>query len=431
MALDRPSTARLAARLSALPLDLLTALTAEILEASPAAMSKAEATLLRHCPPSPSAVEGIFLSADLMLSIMTQAPLDGHPAACVCKLWRSCWNAVMPKRRHLRYSHVAPIAAQPPPVRALSVVRMPCGERLCTCMAVHSNGRTPFRLAVYDKSLRSVCEVQVRDRVIVEGPHGPYLISSLGIRRVSIDDNGQLTTLAERRDLTGCTCCVAAPARALLYTACYDEFHIDVLDALTLERIGVIPLPNVHHAHSMVAGDDALYVHDRRPGESDTIHLISYAGEYQRALSGGWGRIASICRVRDRLYVAAPARAGSAWRPAIFVVSLEGTTLRIFHPNCWDNLTFCTSRLTFLRDGVAHARQLHVRLRRRAPRARPQRLTSPRLAHNPRRRDQWPCRIDRIMRRGLAGGSCVVTRAVCGVPLRSVRARYRACYVAR
>jgi hypothetical protein len=371
MALDRPSTARLAARLSALPLDLLTALTAEMLEASPAAMSKAEATLLRHCPPSPSAVEGIFLSADLMLSIMTQAPLDGHPAACVCKLWRSCWNAVMPKRRHLRYSHVAPIAAQPPPVRALSVVRMPCGERLCTCMAVHSNGRTPFRLAVYDKSLRSVCEVQVRDRVIVEGPHGPYLISSLGIRRVSIDDNGQLTTLAERRELTGCTCCVAAPARALLYTACYDEFHIDVLDALTLERIGVIPLPNVHHAHSMVAGDDALYVHDRRPGESDTIHLISYAGEYQRALSGGWGRIASICRVRDRLYVAAPAAAISCGLACMMRAQssrLGGKLPCVSVKSAVSLSCACTRHAPYEHERVVTSERLHVRACLRAQR---------------------------------------------------------------
>ena len=292
-----------------------------------AAATQAEALLAAHDPVPQWAVEGVFLSSDLMPHVLAPLELEDGAAAAACSAWVAGWRATNELRRRLRQ---APLEwPEDLDDDLLHWATIPGDEERLVV-------NTHTKIRILDRSMRTVAELDEDYGAHAANEQSIFVMSNQIVRRLSHDGTEVASYVEEGRDLGflvlapgGLVFCVAFNSDST------DQDEVVCLDAETLEhryRFGQSLLNDAYH---MAVVGEELFVCDQK---NDRLQVFSLAGEHRRSITGEWKRPEHLCCIKDRLYLTeldewddedeeGGVEDGKRLGQRIFVLSLQGDTL--------------------------------------------------------------------------------------------------------
>ena len=321
---------RIALRLVELSHAQLLEIAAAGCEASNEVRNRADAIIAAHKPLAQWAVEGVLLSSDLVPHLLAPLQLADCAAAAVCSRWANGWKATSEGRRRLtRVAFDFPRDLLSSHCLEMAVIP---GDELVV--------RSDFTVRTFARDMSSGGSFEM--------PNGPgdiaaseqfLYISGLGFDVRSLTYTGTEVACYDDPDRR-ISCPTLAPG-GLLFCVLSDldddtQDEIIALDAQTLQPRYRFGLSLVSSACGMVVVGEELFVCDK---DNDRIQVFSLAGEHRRSITGEWTRPASLCFVKDRLYLIEEAdededEDGKLTNPLcgrrICVLSLQGDTLQVF-----------------------------------------------------------------------------------------------------
>ena len=322
---------RIALRLVELSHSQLLEIAAAGCEASADVKNRADAILAAHKPLPQWAVEGVLLSSDLVPHLLAPLQLEDGAVAAVCSRWADSWKATSEGRRRLtRMAFDFPKDLLGTQMFSLTVI--PGGDEL-----VVSSGST-VRILARDMSSGASFEIPNDFGFIGASEQFFYVTDSETEVRCLTHAGTEVASYEEQDRRISCPTLVPG---GLLFCVLSDldddtQDEIIALDAQTLQPRYRFGLSLVSSACGMVVVGEELFVCDK---DNDRIQVFSLAGEHRRSITGEWTRPASLCFVKDRLYLIEEAdededEDGKLTNPLcgrrICVLSLQGDTLQVF-----------------------------------------------------------------------------------------------------
>ena len=115
----------------------------------------------------------------------------------------------------------------------------------------------------------------------------------------------------------------------------YDQDEIVALDAHSLQPRYRFGKSLLNDARGLAVVGEELFVCDMK---NNRLQVFSLAGEHRRSITGEWKRPASLCVVKDRVYLIEscdiadddPLNEIQTRGRRIFVLSLQGDTLQVY-----------------------------------------------------------------------------------------------------
>ena len=334
----------LAARLSSLSPAQLLEIAAAGCEASPEVVSQTEDILAKQKPLAQRLVEGVLLSSDLAPHLLGLLQLEDGAAAAVCSLWAEGWKATSEGRRRL--TRVAFDFPQELLVDLKNMAVIPGdNERL-----VVSSGYT---VDILDRRLSTVTSFIADEpsSAITADEQWLYGSSSVDPRILCrlTHCGTEITYYADQDGDAGCVYCPVRAPGGLLFCVRYemavdDEYEQDnhyeldeiiALDAHSMQLRYRFGKSLFNDARGLAVVGEELFVCDMR---NDRLQVFSLAGEHRRSITGEWKRPASLCVMKDRMYLVenydlkedGPYEDRQTRGRRIFVLSLQGDTLQAY-----------------------------------------------------------------------------------------------------
>ena len=336
---EMETSQRLAARLGGLSHAQLLEVAVAGCEASPEVTNQAEAILATHKPLARWAVEGVLLSSDLAPHVLASLQLEDGAAAAVCSLWAEGWKATSEGRRRLTR-----VAFDFPPELLVDLNDMAvipgADEQL-----VVSSGHT---IRILDRNMSTSTSFTGDDRLTtITTDEQSIYATAFSAFHLRLTHNGTEVACHEDPDGYAGYCPVRAPGGLLFCVryeeadayeqddANYDQDEIVALDAHSLQPRYRFGKSLLNDARGLAVVGEELFVCDMK---NDRLQVFSLAGEHRRSITGEWKRPASLCVVKDRLYLIEscdiaddePLREIQTRGRRIFVLSLQGDTLQVY-----------------------------------------------------------------------------------------------------
>ena len=285
------------------------------------------------------AVEGVLLSSDLVPLVLASLQLEDGAAAAVCSLWAEGWKATSEGRRRLTR-----VAFDFPPELLVDLNDMAvipgADEQL-----VVSSGHT---IRILDRSMSTVTSFTGDDRLTtITTDEQSIYATAFSAFHLRLTHNGTEVACHEDPDGYAGYCPVRAPGGLLFCVrykeadayeqddANYDQDEIVALDAHSLQPRYRFGKSLLNDARGLAVVGEELFVCDMK---NNRLQVFSLAGEHRRSITGEWKRPASLCVVKDRVYLIEscdiadddPLNEIQTRGRRIFVLSLQGDTLQVY-----------------------------------------------------------------------------------------------------
>ena len=315
----------------------------------PEVMNQAEAILATQAADA-AVVEGVLLSTDLAPHVLALLQLEDSAAAAVCSLWAEGWKATSEGRRRLkRVAFDFPLELL---VNLKNMAVIPGDDEQLVVNSGHM-------VDILDRSLSTVTSFMDDEpsSAITADEQSIYCCDSVEhgiLRKMSkmTHFGTEITYYGDPcadQDDAGCMYCPVRAPGGLLFCVRYemavdDEYEqnnhyeldeIIALDAHSMQLRFRFGKSLFNDARGLAVVGEELFVCDMR---NDRLQVFSLAGEHRRSITGEWKRPASLCVMKDRMYLVenydlkedGPYEDRQARGRRIFVLSLQGDTLQVY-----------------------------------------------------------------------------------------------------